>query len=122
MVLTLLIFAVINVALAFVDAHKILKGKWILHGVNAAVYIAMCAGAWFLFKNIWLIAALLFNRLLVFNIALSLFRGLKWDYMPITPLSITDKLAKKVFGINGKLMYAVYAVIFIALIIITFYE
>lgn len=118
MVLTLLIFAVINVALAFVDAHKILKGKWILHGVNAAVYIAMCAGAWLLFKNIWLIAALLFTRLIVFNIALSLFRGLKWSYMPITPLSITDKLAKKVFGMNGKLMYAVYAVIFIALLII----
>lgn len=118
MLLTLLIFTIINVCLAFIDAHKIIKGKWIKHGVNGAVYLAMLIVPYLLFHNLWFIAALLFNRLLVFNIMLSLFRGLKWYYMPITPLSITDKLAKKVFGINGKLAYSVYAIIFIALVVI----
>jgi len=37
MVLTLLIFAVLNIALAFIDAYKIFKGNTINHVINAAV-------------------------------------------------------------------------------------
>ena len=122
MVLTLLIFAVLNISLAFIDAHKIFKGNTINHVINAAVYIAMVAVSFFIFHNVWLIIALLFNRLLVFNIALSLFRGLNWDYVTPEnpPKSIIDRIAKMVFGMNGKLMYGVYAAVFIVLIIIIF--
>jgi len=71
---------------------------------------------------VWLIFALLFNRLLVFNIFLSLFRGLDWDYVTPEnpPKSIIDRIAKMVFGMNGKLMYGVYSIVFIVLIIIIF--
>jgi len=122
MVLTLLIFSVLNIALAFIDAYKIFKGNTINHVINAAVYIAMVAVSFFIFHNVWLIFALLFNRLLVFNITLSLFRGLDWDYVTPEnpPKSIIDRIAKMVFGMNGKLMYGVYSIVFIVLIIIIF--
>ena len=120
MILTLILFTLANIILAFVDARKIVKGNVINHVINAAVYVAMIAVPYFLFHNYWLIAALLFNRLLVFNISLSLFRGLRWDYISPSPASVTDKLAKSVFGNNGKLMYGVYAAAFTVLTIIAF--
>jgi len=60
--------------------------------------------------------------LLVFNITLSLFRGLKWDYITLEnpPKSIIDRVAKKIFGMNGKLMYSIYLLIFIILTTIAF--
>lgn len=120
MIVTLILFSVANLLLAYLDAHKIIKGKAINHLFNAAFYIAIVAVPYFLFKNWFLIGALLFNRLLVFNIMLSLFRGLKFDYISPSPASVTDKIAKGIFGSNGKLMYAVYLVVFIALTIVAF--
>ena len=89
----------------------------IKHGLNGLVYAGMLAIPHFLFANYWLIGALLFNRLMVFNIALSIFRGLKWDYISREPAAITDKIAKAVFGMNGMLMYGVYLAIFTGFII-----
>jgi len=120
MILTLILFSIANLLLAYMDAHKIIKGNTINHLINAVVYVAMVAIPFLLFKNWFLIGALLFNRLLIFNIMLSLFRGLKFDYISPSPASVTDKVAKKVFGNNGKLMYGIYAVIFIVLTILTF--
>src|SRR5215207_9934883 len=120
MIWTLAIFFLLNIGLAFFDAHKIVKGKWIKHGVNGLVYIAMLAVPFFVFNNWWLILSLLFIRLIVFNIFLSLFRGLSWDYMPLMPASIVDKLAKKVFGTNGLVMYSIYTLLFITTLIIIF--
>lgn len=122
MILTLLIFSVLNVALAFLDAHQILKGKWIKHGVNAGIYLGMLVVPYLLFHNILFIVALLFTRLIVFNITLSLFRGLKWDYVTPEnpPKSLIDRWAKKIFGMNGKLMYGTYAVVFTLLLIFSY--
>jgi hypothetical protein len=120
MILTLILFSIANLILAYLDAHKIIKGNTINHLLNACIYIGIVAVPFLLFKNWFLIAALLFNRLLVFNIMLSLFRGLNWSYISPSPISVTDKIAKKIFSNNGKLMYAVYAVVFIVLTIISF--
>lgn len=117
MILTRIIFTMVNIVLAFIDAHKIIKSKVINHGLNAMVYLAMVSVPVFLFKDYWLIPELLLNRLLFFNIPLSKFRGLPWYYVPKDPASITDKAAKAIFGVNGKLMYGVYAVLLIGLII-----
>lgn len=119
-ILTLVIFFLINVALAQYDAGRIKKGGWIYHGINWAVYIAMIAVPWYFFRDWWLVAALLFERLLVFNIALSLYRKLPFDYVSPNPKSIIDRMAKAVFGNNGKLMYAVYLLCFAILIYKTF--
>lgn len=120
MILTIILFTLANILLAFLDAHKIIKGNTIKHGINAAIYVAMVAVPYFIFHNYFLIAALLFNRLIFFNAALSLFRGLNIFYMPLSPASFVDKLAKRVFGVNGKLMYAVYTGVFIILTVISF--
>lgn len=120
MVLTLILFTLVNILLAYVDAKKIIKGNSIKHGINAAIYMGIVAIPYFIFHNYFLIAALLFNRLLFFNMFLSLFRKLSVFYMPLKPLSITDILAGKVFGTNGRLMYSIYAIAFIILTVISF--
>ncbi len=120
MILTLFIFAIINLILAFIDAHRIVKSKVILHGLNGLIYAAMVAVPYFLFHNMWLIASLLLLRLIVFNIMLSLFRGFDWDYMPLNPVSITDKIANKIFDGHGLIMYSVYALLFIVTLVIIF--
>ena len=117
MILTLTIFTIINIFLAQLDSRKIGEHKVIKHGLNGLVYAAILAVPYFLFHNLWLIGALLFNRLLVFNISLSVFRGLKWDYISHEPKAITDKIAKAIFGNNGMLMYGVYLLIFTGFII-----
>lgn len=121
MIVTITIFFLINLILAFIDSRLIGKKRKILHGVNGFVYLLIIALPVFSFNNYWLIGVLLFERLLVFNIALSLFRGLKWNYISAEPKAITDKIAKFVFGMKGKLMYAVYLLIFITLLYFTFY-
>lgn len=120
MILTIAIFTLVNIILSFTDAHKIIKGTTINHVLNAAIYTAIVIVPFFVFHNWLLIAALLFNRLLFFNIFLSLFRGKKWDYIPLQPVSYTDRMAKLVFNDNGQLMYGVYAVIFVVLIIFSY--
>lgn len=114
--LTIIIFSAANILLAAIDNTQFVKNKFIKHGINGAEYIAMCAVPYFLFHNYWLIAALLFNRLLVFNISLSKFRRLKWYYVSPERKSIIDRIAFFFFGYNGKLMYAVYMAAFILLI------
>ena len=117
MILTLIIFTIVNILLAVIDSRLIGKRRRILHGLNGLIYAAILAVPYFLFHNLWLIGALLFNRMLVFNIALSLSRGKYWDYISPAPKAITDKIAKWIFGNNGRLMYAVYLLIFAGFIV-----
>ena len=102
------IFTLLNIILAFIDSRIIADKHKVLHGLNGLVYLALVAGAVWYTGNYWLIGALLFNRLVVFNISLSLFRGLVWNYISPSPAAITDKIAKAVFGDRGTLMYIIY--------------
>jgi hypothetical protein len=122
MILTLIIFTLLNIGLAYIDSKQFAKGKTVSHILNGLEIIAILLIPYFLFHNWWLIAALLFNRLLIFNISLSLFQGKKWNYITpeIKPASIIDRLAKMVFGMRGTLMYLIYFIIFILLLIKTF--
>jgi len=118
--ITIAVFALINVLLAYVDSKIIFRGGKILHGINGLVYCGLVAGGWFIFHNYWLCAALLVERLIFFNIALSLFRRLDWDYVSPERKAVLDKVAYWMFGDAGAVMYMVYAVVFIALTIISF--
>lgn len=113
--LTIIIFFLYNVANAHFDADRIKSGKRIYHGINGAAYIIMLAIQHYIFADLYLTAALAFVRLLVFNIALSLYRGLPFDYISPKPKSIIDKATKWVFQ-EGIIMYGIYAMIFILLI------
>ncbi len=116
MLLTLIIFFLINVVLAFIDAHKFNKNKFVKHGINAIEYGALIGVPYYFFKDYWLIGALFVERLLVFNISLSKFRGKKFDYVSPERKAITDKIAFFFFGYRGKLMYSGYLATFILLI------
>lgn len=120
MIYALVIFALVNILLAFIDAQRIKKGKKISHALNAAIYIVLIAIPVLLFKNYWMIGALLSIRLTVFSIALSLFRGLKWDYISPMPAAVTDRAARAIFKSNGKLMYGIYFLILSGFLILTF--
>ena len=120
MIYALIIITIINILLAKWDSILIFKGKRILHGVNGAIYLLVCGILFYIYRNWYLVAAALFNRLVFFNIALNLFRKLRWDYISLTPKSMIDKAALSIFKHNGKLMYGVYFVLFIASVIITF--
>lgn len=113
----IVLFTIANIALAQGDAERIKKGGWIYHGINGLVYSAMATVPYYFFADYWLIGALLFNRLLVFNIALNYFRHLPWDYVSKTPKAVTDRIAMLIFGGNGMFMYLVYLLIFIGLIL-----
>jgi hypothetical protein len=108
--------------LAWIDSSKFARHKTIMHGINAVEYTALVAVPWLMFHNGWLIAALLFERLLVFNIALSLLRKLKWYYVSPERKAITDRIAFFFFRYHGKLMYSVYAACLVGLLVKIFFQ
>ena len=117
MIYAILIFTLLNVILAYTDAHKIINNQAINHTINAVVYLGALGISVIILKDYWLVPTILLIRLLIFNIALSLFRGKKWDYVPLTPLSTIDRLANMIFK-NGRQMYFTYTIIlFICLLI-----
>ena len=117
MIYAILIFTLLNVILAYTDAHKIINNQAINHTINAVVYLGALGISVIILKDYWLVPTILLIRLLIFNIALSLFRGKKWDYVPLTPLSTIDRMANMIFK-NGRQMYFTYTIIlFICLLI-----
>lgn len=120
---TIIGFSIINMLLGKFDAKLIGKKVLIKHGINVVVYGSMIVGYYFLMSdNWWMIGALLFDRLLFFNITLSLSRKpdrKPWNYISPVRKSITDRLAFAIFGYHGTLMYATYFIIFIVLTIIS---
>lgn len=126
MLTLLLIFTALNILLAYIDARRIAKRKTIRHGVNGAIYVALAIVACFILYgwsllfvlDSWLLFFILcFDRLLFFNIPLSKFRKLRWDYVSLDPESIIDAFAMMIFGLNGRKMYTTYGVIFVLLIL-----
>lgn len=114
---TIILFSIINILLAKFDAKLIGKKVLIKHAISGGVYCSMIAAPYFLFdKNLWLMASLLFDRLLFFNIFLSISRNpdpKPWNYVSPVRAAITDKIAFFIFGYKGTLMYVVYAITFL---------
>lgn len=112
----LAIFIVINIALAKYDSWKIANHKWIYHGVNAVVYLLLLIYPYILTKDWFFVIALLSLRRIVFDTALNLFRGLRFDYISSTTTSTIDRLSYK---FQAKYGYFVYYGMFLILIILS---
>lgn len=112
-------FCAVNILLAFIDSVKIKKGATVNHFANAIIYVLIAAPAIIYIRNYWLLVTLLFLRLVLFNISLSLLRGYKWDYISPSPKSVVDRAAKYIFGDNAVFMYAVYLSILVLSIIMS---
>lgn len=103
-----LVFVIINIILAYIDARRIKQGKRIYHGVNGAVYGVLTLIGYLFVRDIFVIPAMLVLRIPVFNSSLNLFRGLPITYISKTTTSIIDRLT---YGIIEKVGYFNYCFI-----------
>ena len=113
--LYLILFILINIGLAKIDANKIANNNQIKHGINALIYIGLLIPVYFITYNWFLITGLIFLRIPIFNTALNYFRGLALTYISESTKSIVDQLTKK---ITKKIGYWTYNVIILTISII----
>lgn len=111
----LALFTIINIALAKYDSWKIASHKRIYHGINAAVYLLLLICPYIITKDWFFMIALLSLRRIVFDTALNLFRGLRFDYISSTTTSIIDRLSYKFQAKYGYFPY--YGMFFILIIL-----
>ena len=91
--------------------------------MNGLIYCALVGATyWWIQRNLWVAGELFMERLIFFQISLSVFRfgWNKWDYMTPDPKSITDKIQNFIFGGHGVVMYTIYSLIFITLLYVIF--
>jgi len=113
--LIVILFIAINIALAKYDSWRIARHKRIYHGINAVVYLILLIYPYIVTKDWFFIIALLSLRRIVFDTALNLFRGLRFDYISSTTTSIIDRLSYKFQAKYGYVPY--YSMFFILIIL-----
>ena len=104
-ILAVISYTVVNILLAKHDAEKIFRQQKIEHGTNALVYLALIAPVIYVTQSWIFLIGLLALRRIVFDTALNLFRGLKYDYISTTTTSIIDKLSYKFQDRFGYITY-----------------
>lgn len=114
----LALFTCINIALAKYDAWKIKHNKWIYHGINAVVYLILLIYPYIVTKDWFFMIGLLSLRRIVFDTALNLFRGLRFDYISSTTTSIIDRLS---YNFQAKYGYIPYYGMFFILIMLSIF-
>lgn len=109
-----------NLVNSRVDAYRILKHKYIAHGINFGAYLVIAILCIWLFqmnlaRSILFIFSALFNRQITFDIPLNLRRKLKWDHVSQArpPAAFWDRFEIRVFGYNGRLPVLVYSCLWI---------
>lgn len=110
-----LIFSIINIALAKIDAWKISRGRRIYHGINASLYLILVTILYIWTKNEAICLGVLAVRRIVFDTALNLFRGLRFDYISRKTTSIIDRISYKFQAQFGYIPY--YGIFFIIIIL-----
>jgi hypothetical protein len=114
-ILILILFFFINIGLAKYDSIRIKKQKRIYHGINAAVYLVMMVVVFYFLRSYSFFIALLAERRIVFDTALNLFRGLRFDYISSSTTSIIDRVS---YNFQAKHGYFVYYLIFLITIVV----
>lgn len=109
----IILYTILNVVLAKIDAYKISKGIHIKHGINALVYCVLIAPTFFITWHYPI--AMLALRRIVFDTALNLFRGLPFDYISSTTTSIIDRIS---YDFQKQYGYFAYYTIFLIIIIL----
>jgi hypothetical protein len=102
--------------LAHRDAVKIFNGEKIKHGINALVYLVLISPVYFVLHNWVIVIGLLAVRRIVFDTALNIFRGLRYDYISSSTTSILDKISYK---FQSKYGYIPYYLIFLLIVLIS---
>jgi hypothetical protein len=115
--LVVILFAAVNIAHAYHDSERIKAQKRIYHGLNGLFYILVIAPV-IISKDWFFVIGLLSLRRVVFDTALNLFRGLKYDYISATTTSIIDRLS---YNFQNRFGYIIYYSIFIIITILSIF-
>lgn len=107
----LLLFAFINILLAYIDATLIKRGQHINHAFNALFYSLLLIFAFLSGASILQVIAVTVIRIPVFNTALNIFRGLRYDYVSEHPESIIDQLANPIIETFGYDNYNLFLIL-----------
>lgn len=110
-----IIYAALNILHAKHDAWRIFDGRRIYHGINGLVHIIILIPVYFYTKDWFFVIGLLSLRRIVFDTALNLFRGLRFDYISSTTTSIIDRLSYNFQKRYGYVIY--YGLFFIILLL-----
>lgn len=119
MILYQILYMLICIPFAYLNKEWIDKGKKILHGYNGLLHLIAASVGWWAWSWEVFIVVLLDARI-VFDITLNKFRGLEFDYVPLKPKSIVDKIEQKIFGDDGVTPKIVYAFFTLGLNVIYF--
>lgn len=118
----LVLFNLVNV---WIDAYRITRHKQIAHGINFGAYALFVAFlCWWCHWDVGVITlfcvAAFCNRNLSFDIPLNIRRRLPWDYVSTAkpPKALLDRIEIRLFGYNGRAPLFVYAVVWVACLII----
>lgn len=115
-IIFVVLYSLLNILLANHDAVKISQHKKIEHGINALVYLALILPAGYL-TNSWIfLIGLLALRRIVFDTALNLLRGLRFDYISSTTTSVIDRISYK---FQARFGYIPYYGIFLLIVILS---
>ena len=114
--LLLFVYALINILHAKYDAWRIANKLVVYHGINGAVHVALMIPVWIITKDWFFITGMLALRRIVFDTALNMFRGLRFDYISSTTTSIIDRLS---YNFQRKYGYIPYYGIFLLIVILS---
>lgn len=108
------IYALFCIFFAYANYRVIeVLNQKIRHGINGIFGIVTSI---YFFTQHWEIGlSILFIGRLFFDSSLSLFRGKKLGYVSPNPISIIDRVEKRIFGNNGLLPKITYLIIIILL-------
>lgn len=104
----LILCILLNILLSYIDSRIFAKSLYVSHGFNGALYITLII---VFHKSYTIDLIYLMLRLIFFNIPLSLFRNLAWNYVSPKRKSIVDKAAFFIWGYKGTYMYISYLII-----------
>jgi hypothetical protein len=95
------VFVILNVILAWIDATRINKNKFIDHFYNAFIYSCFVGLAYYVRQDFLLVLGLYLLRIPVFNTSLNVFRGLSPTYISSSPASVVDKIINPIISFIG---------------------
>lgn len=109
-----ILYALICVVFAKINANWIKEGKTIKHLYNGVLHIFFAVIGGIVWA--WPVSAIILcNTRVIFDVSLNLFRGLPIDYIPMKAASIVDRAERAVFKTNGylpKIIYILLSIVF----------
>lgn len=115
-IILVIIYAGLNILHAKYDAWRILDGRRIYHGLNGLVHVAILIPVYYYTKDLFFVIGLLSLRRIVFDTALNLFRGLRFDYISSTTTSVIDRLS---YDFQKRYGYVIYYGIFLFILLLS---